>query len=133
MLSKKLVHCGLSVLIFSYGTHGFAQNIQPLSEAEFNQQLQIYIDRVNQTKAILDDPNAPSSAEFQKQALCQRIQAYQNIAQFSQEHPENDSAKLMGSVAENYLARQKQSFEHAGWNVHIFCDLKQPEQILEKP
>lgn len=127
MLSKKLTYYWLSLLIFSYGTNGFAQTIRPLADAEFNRQLQTYIDSVNQTKAILDDPNAQSNAEVQKKALCQRIQAYQNIAQLSQEHPENDNAELMRKVAENYLTRQKQSFEHSGWNVHVFCDLKQPE------
>lgn len=71
-----------------------------------------YITIVNDTKQVLDEPNAIVSEQKQKYALCQRIQAYQGILQLSEQHPQMENAAVMKLIAQNYLNRQQQ----------IFCD-----------
>lgn len=87
----------------------------------FDEKLQQYIDVVNHTKTVLDDPNATPTALEQKQALCSRIQAYKNIVQLSQDHLELNSARLMHQVAEAYLERQHKSFNASAMNEQVFC------------
>lgn len=87
----------------------------------FDLKLQQYIDVVNHTKTVLDDPNATPTALEQKQALCMRIQAYKNIVQLSQENLELDSARLMHQVAQAYLERQHKSFSAAAMSEQVFC------------
>lgn len=87
----------------------------------FDEKLQAYIDVVNQTKTVLDDPNATPTALEQKQALCMRIQAYKNIVQLSQDHLELNSARVMHQVAQTFLERQDQSFKASAMSEQIFC------------
>lgn len=94
---------------------------QALSEDDFNQQIQQYIDIVNQTKTILDDPDTLASIEAQQQALCQRIHAYQDIVKLSNEYPKFENAMLMKWVAQHYLERQKVSLQSSGLNEGAIC------------
>ena len=92
-----------------------------ISFEAFNQQLQSYIDTVNQTKLILDGETSTADAKTQQQALCQRIQAYQDIVKLTQSYPEFENALLMKMLAERYLAKQQASFTETGWNQSHFC------------
>lgn len=87
----------------------------------FDLKLQEYIDVVNQTKMVLDNPKATPSALEQKQALCKRIQAYKNIAKLSQENLELDSAPIMNRVSQNFLDRQEKSFNASAMSEQVFC------------
>lgn len=87
----------------------------------FDLKFQQYVDVVNQTKTVLDDPKATPTASEQKKALCMRIQAYKNIVQLSQENLELDSARLMSQVAQAFLERQDQSFKASAMSEQIFC------------
>lgn len=53
------------------------------AQAQYNQKIQQYIEVVNQTKLILDDPDASASAKLQQQTLCLRIQTYKEILKLS--------------------------------------------------
>ena len=87
----------------------------------FDEKLQAHIDVVNQTKTVLDDPNATPTALEQKQALCMRIQAYKNIVQLSQDRLQLNSARVMDQVAQAYLERQHKSFNASAMNEQVFC------------
>lgn len=108
----------LSILIcFSVSTWANTVHQNPA----FDLKLQQYIDVVNHTKTVLDDPNATPTALEQKQALCRRIQAYKNIVQLSQDHLELNSARLMSQVAQTFLERQDQSFKASAMSEQVFC------------
>lgn len=87
----------------------------------FDLKLKEYIDVVNQTKMVLDDPRATPSALEQRQALCLRIQAYKNIAKLSQDNLDLDSARLMNRVAQVFLERQEKSFNASAMSEQVFC------------
>lgn len=91
------------------------------TQAQYDQKIQSYVAVVNQTKQILDDPNARASAKSQQQALCLRIQSYKEIVKLSQDHLGLESAKMMLRVAQTFLDRQTQSFNAAGMNESLFC------------
>ena len=118
---KILIAYSIFTLLGFFNTPLFAQQALDLSEAEFNQNLQIQIDIVNQTKSILDDPNLSSSLKEQGKALCQRIQAYQKVAALSEDYPQFETSSFYQMVAKRYLAQQKQSFEASGMNISSFC------------
>lgn len=94
---------------------------QDLSEADFNQQIQQYIDIVNHTKTVLDDADALASAEVQQHSLCQRIHAYQDIVKLSNEYPKFENAMMMKLAAQSYLERQKVSLQNSGLNEDAIC------------
>ena len=83
--------------------------------------LEQYIAVVNDTKQVLDDPDAMANVQQQKYALCQRIQAYQDILQLTEQHPKMENAAVMKVIAQNYLTQQQQSFENSAMNQQAFC------------
>ncbi|NHC05102.1 hypothetical protein G9F31_15355 [Acinetobacter sp. 187] len=111
----------ISLLIYTQATAATTNTVPYLSEHELHQKLQGYIDRVNQTKAVLDDAVIEPSVKEQQQALCQRIDAYQNIVKLSNEYPEFESASVMKIAALHYLKRQKESFDGSALNQKAFC------------
>lgn len=95
----------------------------------YQQQLDRYIEVVNKTKNILDDPQAKPSVQIQKQALCSRIEAYRSILALTQRYVDQDSAPMMKIIAEQYLERQKHSFEQVGMNETAFCANSTTESV----
>ncbi|AMW78925.1 hypothetical protein AMD27_08570 [Acinetobacter sp. TGL-Y2] len=119
---EKLAHASqLSLLCILMCCSGLTWANTVHQNHAFDLKLQQYIDVVNHTKTVLDDPNATPTALEQKQALCMRIQAYKNIVQLSQDNLDLDSARLMNQVAQVFLERQRTSFQDSGVNVAIFC------------
>ena len=92
-----------------------------LSQAEFDQQLAAQTKIINQSKLILEGDPTKSSVEQQKQAFCERLSAYRNIAKISRENPQLDQAYLMGVIAHRYLDRQQQSMQNTGMTEQYFC------------
>lgn len=96
---------------------------QQYSAEEYNQKLNQYIAIVNSTKTVLDNPEVHASAEEQKKALCQRIEAYKNIVKISQANAQYENAPVMKLISQSFLDKQKASFEHSGVNEASFCAL----------
>ena len=88
---------------------------------QYQQKLDQYIAIVNESKKILDEPNTQFSATEQKQALCDRIQAYRGILDLTQNFPQQESAFMMKFVANSFLDRQKNSFDQSGMTEQVFC------------
>lgn len=88
---------------------------------EYTRHIDQQIAIVNQTKLVLDDPEAKPSLLDQKNALCQRIEAYKNIQELSHKHLDYENAFGMKMVAELFLDQQQQSFARAGMNETAFC------------
>ena len=57
---------------------------------EYTRQIDQQIAIVNQTKLLLDDPDAKPSALDQKNALCERINAYRHINIVSEKQLNNE-------------------------------------------
>lgn len=110
---------GLLVLFMSNLVN--AAPTQKLNQAQYNELVQQYTAQVNATKQVLDDPNAASDATTQKQAFCTRLAAYQQIADLSKANLELENANITLIIANNFLARQKQSFEDSGMTEQVFC------------
>ena len=92
-----------------------------LNQAQYNTRMQYYTDQVKASKAILDVENSSADAKQQKQALCTRIQAYQNITKWSQVNIQLESANMMIWVADQFLQRQKESMEQSGMTLDQLC------------
>lgn len=99
----------------------YAVPTQKLSQAQYNELVQQYTAQVNATKQVLDEPNPASDVTTQKQAFCSRLAAYQQIADLSKANLELESANVTLMIANNFLARQKQSFEDSGMTEQVFC------------
>ena len=67
---------------------------------------------VNETKAILDQPNQEGDVQKQRWAFCQRLTAYEEI---------HNMAPIMAMVAKKFLDRQVQSMHNSGMTAAIFC------------
>ena len=93
---------------------------------EYTRQIDQQIAIVNQTKLILDDPDAKSSALDQKNALCERIRAYRNIQTLSENHLHHENAFAMKMVSDLFLEKQQKSFAQAGMNESAFCGQPKP-------
>ncbi|WP_086191655.1 hypothetical protein [Acinetobacter sp. ANC 3832] len=117
MMKNKLVF----VLIGLMSTFSNANSTGKLTQVEYNQLIQQYTNQVNETKKILDEPEAHSNATMQKQAFCSRIEAYEHIAHLSKENTELETANIMFTIAHNFLERQKQSFIDSGMTAQVFC------------
>ncbi|ELW77663.1 MULTISPECIES: hypothetical protein [Acinetobacter] len=95
---------------------------QKLTQDEYNQRIQNYIAQVNATKQILDDEiMGNQDADQQRKAFCSRLEAYQGIAQISQENLQLDTANMMLMIANDFLDRQKQSMQISGVALEKFC------------
>ena len=92
-----------------------------LSQAQFDQRIQMYTDQVNATKHILDEENVTVDATEQRRAFCSRLEAYQEIAELAQQNIGLDTANMMLIIANNFLDRQKQSMAQSGMTVGVFC------------
>lgn len=93
----------------------------PLTQDAYDQKIAEYIAQVNQTKKILDDDQGATDLKASKQALCQRIQAYQKIYDLSVENIHLDQAGTMKYVAQMFLERQKTSLKSSGMSETEFC------------
>ena len=93
---------------------------------EYTRQIDQQIAIVNQTKLVLDDPDAKSSVLDQKNALCERIRAYKTIQTLSQNHLHHENAFAMKMVSDLFLEKQQQSFAQAGMNEAAFCGQPKP-------
>lgn len=112
----------LGILVILVSVQSFAdQMTQKLTQDEYNRKIQEYTDQVNATKLILDEPDAVTDAKQQKEAFCSRLEAYQNISMISKENIQLDTANMMFVIANNFLERQKQSFEASGMTSSVFC------------
>lgn len=92
-----------------------------LTQEVYDQKIAEYIAQVNQTKKILDDDQAQADAKMTKQALCQRIQAYKQIYQLSEQNIHLSQASTMKYVSQIFLDRQKTSLETSGMMESTFC------------
>lgn len=110
----------ISILSLSLASHSFAEDPQALTQTQYNQLIAHFTKEVNATKKILDESeNADASA--QKQAFCARLNAYQHIAQLSQNNLQLETASVMLMVANQFLDRQKQSLVESGMTEQVFC------------
>ncbi|MCX5467401.1 hypothetical protein [Acinetobacter nematophilus] len=95
---------------------------QKLTQDEYNQRIQKYTAQVNATKQILDDEvMEDQDPNQQRKAFCSRLEAYQGIAQISQENLQLDTANMMLMIAHDFLDRQKQSMQVSGAVLEKFC------------
>ena len=98
-----------------------------LSHAEVLTQ-QAYDQKIQQTKAILDQPDRQADAKQQSQALCERLNAYEQIASLSKENLSLEMASVMLMASQNFLDRQKSSLGDSGMTASGFCAGKKPVQ-----
>lgn len=119
---KRLLKLSLNIFIQG-AVIGFCSSVyaDELTQAQYDQKIQEYVEVVNQTKQVLDDPNALSNSKSQQQALCLRIQTYKTILKLSQDHIDLDSATMMVRVAQTFLDQQTRSFNASAMNEAIFC------------
>lgn len=97
---------------------------ETMTQEQYDQYIAEQTSIVNETKAILDKPHTElgkPSISTERQALCDRIQAYQNILKASQENSQLNMASMMTMVAQNYLDRQNQSMNSSGMTTGVFC------------
>lgn len=95
---------------------------QKLTQDEYNQRIQNYTAQVNATKQILDDEiMGNQDPDQQRKAFCSCLEAYQGIAQISQENLQLDTANMMLMIANDFLDRQKQSMQISGVALEKFC------------
>ena len=124
MMKNRLVF----VLIGLMSTFSNANSTGKLTQVEYNQLIQQYTNQVNETKKILDEPEAHSNVTMQKQAFCSRIEAYEHIANLSKENTELETANIMFTIAHNFLERQKQTFIDSGMTAQVFCATAKKEK-----
>ncbi|WDE14807.1 hypothetical protein KMZ14_08425 [Acinetobacter schindleri] len=120
------------------GLHGvFIMNYavaKTMTQEQFDQYIAEQTRVVNDSKAILDEPHTASdkpSISTERQALCDRIQAYQNILKASQENSQLNMASMMAMVAQNYLDRQNQSMNSSGMTTSVFCKSRAEQPVEE--
>ncbi|ATO20577.1 hypothetical protein BS636_13310 [Acinetobacter sp. LoGeW2-3] len=97
---------------------------ETMTQEQYDQFIAEQTSVVNKTKAILDEPHTAQdkpSISTEHQALCDRIQAYQNILKASQENSQLNMASMMAMIAQTYLDRQNQSMNSSGMNLTVFC------------
>ena len=115
--TSSLLLCVILSLIQCNQT-AFAEKLtQPAYDQFIAEQTRI----VNETKAILDQPNQEGDAQKQRWAFCQRLTAYEEIHKVSEENHELNMAPIMAMVAKKFLDRQVQSMHNSGMTAAIFC------------
>lgn len=98
----------------------FAQDNQKLTQAQYDERIGYYTQEVNATKKILDEAEHVDAAA-QKHAFCNRIHAYQQIAEISKNNLQLDTANMMLLISQQFLERQKQSLTDSGMTEKVFC------------
>ena len=89
---------------------------------------------LTESKAILGEPHTAldrPNISPERQVLCDRIQAYQNILKASQENSQLNMASMMAMVAQNYLDRQNQSMNNSGMTTGVFCKSRAEQSAKE--
>lgn len=86
----------------------------------YKSQLEQYIAIVNDTKQILDEQQNTSPKQ-QKEALCQRIDAYQGILALTEQFPNAENSQMMHVIAQNYLNQQMKVLQTKGMTEQAFC------------
>lgn len=114
--------------IVLFGLNGVFVMNYAVAESMIQEQYDQYIAEqtriVNETKTVLDEPHTAEqkpSINTERQALCDRIQAYQNILKASQENSQLNMASMMATIAQNFLDRQNQSMNSSGMTFGVFC------------
>lgn len=97
---------------------------ETLTQQQYDQQIQHHTEVIKQTKAVLDVPGSKADAEQQSQALCDRLNAYEQIAQLSKDNPELELSSIRLVASELYLNQQKASLGNAGMSIAVFCSGK---------
>lgn len=118
---------GLSLVMLSFAQAAI------LSQAEYDQFIDVQTNIVNETKSILDEPNSQSDAATQRKAFCARLNAYQNIKTISEENSHLNMANMMQMIATNFLNRQQESLTKSGMTTQVFCANLSNETPQEKP
>ena len=117
MIKSSSLICALFVCtLFNSVTYA-----EKLSQADFDQFITEQTKIVNATKHILDEPDQNADAQSQRQALCQRLTAYQEIQKVSEENQELNMAPTMTMIAKSFLERQAQSMNNSGMTTAVFC------------
>lgn len=99
-----------------------------LTQQAYDQKIQQHMQIIQQTKAILDQPDRQADAKQQSQALCERLNAYEQIASLSKENLSLEMASVMLMASQNFLDRQKSSLGDSGMTASGFCAGKKPVQ-----
>ncbi len=112
--------------LFQFGVFCAAVATMPvyaatLTQAEYDQFIEVQTDIVNETKPILDEPDSHSDASTQRKAFCARLNAYHNIKTTSEENSHLQMANMMHMVATNFLKRQEESLTQSGMTTQVFC------------
>lgn len=108
------------VLLLSVASIGFA-HAEAITQQDYDQHIEHYTQVIKQTKVILDDPDSKADAKMQSQALCDRLNAYEQIAQLSKENSQLELAPMMLMVAQTYLNKQQKSLTKSGMSTNVFC------------
>ncbi|GAA5557531.1 hypothetical protein Asch01_02271 [Acinetobacter schindleri] len=107
---------------------------ETMTQEQFDQYIAEQTRVVNESKAILDEPHTASdrpNISTERQVLCDRIQAYQNILKASQENSQLNMASMMAMVAQNYLDRQNKSMNSSGMTTGVFCKSRAEQPVEE--
>lgn len=107
---------------------------ETMTQEQFDQYIAEQTRVVNESKAILDEPHTAldrPNISTERQVLCDRIQAYQNILKASQENSQLNMASMMAMVAQNYLDRQNQSMNSFSMTTGVFCKSRAEQPVEE--
>lgn len=109
----------LPFFVISITASAWAINANPTSN--YVQRLDEYMDIIQRSKKLLDDPETQATPKQQQQALCERLKAYRDIVKLTEIYPEEESAPSMRMAAKMYLTQQQQSLEKTGMNQENYC------------
>ena len=102
-----------------------------LTQAEYDQFIEVQTSIVNETKPILDEANPEVDAKAQRDAFCARLIAYENIKTTSEENSELHMAAMMKIVADSFLSRQHESLTKSGMTTQVFCSHLKQNNIID--
>ncbi|WP_347474231.1 hypothetical protein ABEF90_07150 [Acinetobacter thermotolerans] len=108
---------------------------ESMTQEQYDQYIADQTRIVNETKAVLDEPHTGEqkpSINAERQALCDRIQAYENILKASQENSQLNMASMMATIAQNFLDRQNQSLNSSGMTSGVFCKNREEQPTEEE-
>jgi hypothetical protein len=96
-------------------------NLLDAREMAYQQKLDHAMQRIEQTKLILDDTEITATPLEQQKALCDRLNAYREIILLAEEFDQVEQAHAMKRVAQFYLNQQSEQFDQSGITLETWC------------
>ena len=109
-----------SVFLFCSVMISFS-HAEVLTQTDYDQQIQHHMQIIQQTKAVLDEPNSKADANQQSQAFCDRLNAYEQIAKLSKDNANLEMASIMLMASQSFLDKQKARLGGSGMTAEVFC------------